>query len=132
MKMLLNKLQKYQRAKYISRESINIMVSIFICQFLNIAFVPFIALLRINYEGTEYIPSKTLTSWMPYLNQVVKTDADYFCSDFNKKWYVDTGGKYFGFFILQIFIPQCFLIFAPWAWARILKRLKYRFLTPLT
>jgi hypothetical protein len=37
---------------------------------------------------------------MPVVNEVVKSEEGYFCNDFNKKWYVDTGGKYMGFFIL--------------------------------
>ncbi len=80
---------------------------------MNVAFVPFLSLCRINIRGEDYIPSIMFTKWMPYLNKVVKKDLDYFSNDFNKKWYVDTGAKYFGFFMLQIFIPQCFLIFAP-------------------
>ncbi len=56
---------------------------------------------------------------MPVVNSVVKSEEGYFCNDFNKKWYVDTGGKYMGFFILQVVIPQCFLIWAPYFWGKL-------------
>ncbi len=76
------------------------MISVFIVQFVNIAFVPFIALFWFSFNGSDYIPSKIFTAWMPVVNSVVKSEEGYFCNDFNKKWYVDTGGKYMGFFIL--------------------------------
>jgi hypothetical protein len=57
MKGLLNGLQKYQRAKYITFEASNIMLSIFLCQFLNVAFVPWLALFRFG----DHTPSIILT-----------------------------------------------------------------------
>ena len=54
--------------------------------------------------GVDYIPTVLLTKFIPYIGDpesgVVKQELQYYTNDFNKKFYVDVGGKYFGFFIL--------------------------------
>ena len=47
-------------------------MSMFVCIFLTVAVIPYVVMHRWTIFGTEFIPTKIFTSWIPGIGNLVK------------------------------------------------------------
>lgn len=60
------------------------LITAYFCLVFNNLLVPMFVLVFITIRTIDFIPAKIVTSYFPYVDQVVKQDSIYYSSDFNK------------------------------------------------